>query len=88
MSGFGMPPHTAETKVKIRGSRSPAAAGEGLLIPGTRFWFPNDMTQLERAAHAATVSKRLTDRIYFDTKTEPGFIAGLPFIAGRDEHIV
>ena len=88
MNRFGMPPHTAEAKAKIRGSRSPAAAGEGLLIPGTRFWFPNDMTQLERAAHAATVSKRLTDRIYFDTKTEPGFIAGLPFIAGRDEHIV
>lgn len=88
LSRFGMAPHTAEAKVRIRGRRPRLAAGEGLALPRSRYWFPADTHNLERAAHAATVSKRLTDKIHFDTRTEPGFIAGLPFIAGRDQHRV
>lgn len=88
ISRFGIAPHTAEVKVRIRGRRSRFAAGDRIVIPGARFWFPRDAEALEAAARAARASKRLSDRIYLDTRTQPEFIAGLPFLAGRDRFVV
>ncbi|WP_298962206.1 phage tail protein I [uncultured Methylobacterium sp.] len=85
---YGMPGHTAEAKVRIRSKRPEIQAGEGAAVPRTTFWLPHNGKPLEIACQAANASRRLSDRILLDTKTPAGFIAGLPFIAGKDRFVV
>lgn len=85
---YGQPAHTAELKVRIRSKKSRIQAGEGVCVPRKKFWIPHDPKPLDLACRAAVSAKRKSDVILFDTKTKPGFIAGLPFIAGRQDYLV
>lgn len=85
---YGAPPHTAEVRVKIRGKRSAAQAGEGIPIPKTRFWLPHNPVPVIRACRAAEAARRVSDTVLLNTKTARTFTAGLPFFAGIDSFTV
>jgi phage tail P2-like protein len=84
---YGMPPHTAELQVAIRGKRKRWQAGEGFTPARTKFWFPHNPVPLDKTRSAIVAAKRRSDAVLIDTNTKPGFIAGLPFWAGDDEFI-
>jgi hypothetical protein len=80
---YGIQPHSAELKVKMRSTWSPHKARlNGVYIPRTRFWTPHDGSLMVKNRQAIIAAKRLSDKILLDTNTKPGFIAGLPYFAG------
>lgn len=85
---YGMPPHTAELVVKVRGTWSPYAAGRGLIIPRGRFWLRHDPGPMQRVRRAAVAAKRASDVVLVNSRSEPGFIAGELFVADVNQYIV
>lgn len=80
---YGIQPHSAELKVRMRTNWKPWKARlSDTYVPRSRFWMPHDHTLMEKNRRAGIASKRLSDKILFDTNTKPGFIAGLPHFAG------
>lgn len=79
---YGMAPHSAELKLRIRGRRKPFAAAFGTFAPRTRFWLPRNPEPVGKALAALRASKRHSDRIAIDTQTSFQFIAGRPAFAG------
>jgi Phage tail protein (Tail_P2_I) len=80
---YGIQPHSAELKVKMRAQWKPwkARLGEPY-VPRMRFFMPHDGTLMAKNRQAIIAAKRLSDKIVLDTNTKPGFIAGLPRFAG------
>jgi hypothetical protein len=80
---YGIQPHSAELKVKMRTKWKPwkARLGEPF-VPRTRFFTPHDGTLMAKNRQAIIAAKRLSDKIVLDTNTKPGFVAGLPYFAG------
>ncbi|WP_315729800.1 phage tail protein I [Bradyrhizobium sp. SZCCHNRI2010] len=80
---YGIEPHSAELKVRMetKWSRFKARLGEPF-APRTRFFTPHDGALMLKNRQAIGAAKRLTDKIVLDTNTKPGFIAGLPKLAG------
>jgi phage tail-like protein len=80
---YGIQPHSAELKVKMRTTWKPwkARLGEPF-VPRTRFYTPHDGSLMLKNRQAIIAAKRLSDKIVLDTNTKPGFVAGLPYFAG------
>lgn len=80
---YGIQPHSAELKVSMPSTWKPWKSRFGTpFAPRTRFFIPHDPSSMERNRKAVIASKRLSDKILLDTTTKPGFVAGLPFLAG------
>ena len=85
---YGFPAHTAYLRLSIPGKRSKRAAGEGIMIPRSRFWMPHDKGRVDDVKRAIQSAKRLSDRVLLNLGPKPRFIAGRPFFAGVDTFVV
>lgn len=85
---LGFPAHTAHVRVDISGKRSKWAAGEGVHLPGTRFWLPHDPRPMQDVRRALVAAKRASDETMIRYPKRHRFIAGRPFFAGRDKFVV
>ncbi|UZE51126.1 phage tail protein I [Rhodopseudomonas sp. P2A-2r] len=85
---YGFPAHTAFLRMSIPGKRSKRAAGEGIMIPRSRYWIPHDGTRVDNVKRAIQSAKRLSDRVLLNLGPKPRFIAGRPFFAGVDKLVI
>lgn len=79
---YGFPTHTAYLRLSIPGKRSRFAAGDGIIVPRSRFYIPHDGRRVDDVKRAIQSAKRLSDRILLDLGPKPRFVAGRPFFAG------
>ena len=86
---FGWPPHTLRLTVSIPGKKQPWMAGDGIVLPHSRFFVPSDSRRrVERARRAVQAAARETDVVLLRIGPRLRFVAGRPFIAGVDRYIV
>jgi len=82
---YGFPKYTAWIRVSLRSLRPWAVFGG---IPQDRYFQPHDPTPVQRAKTAVLASKKIADRVLLELGPVPSFIAGRPFLAGKQSFIV
>jgi Phage tail protein (Tail_P2_I) len=85
---YGFPAHTAYLRLSVPGKRSKRAAGQGIMVPRSRFWIPHDPGRVDDVKRAIQSAKRLSDRVMLNLGPKPRFTAGRPFFAGVDTFVV
>lgn len=85
---YGFPAHAAYLQMSIPGKRNPRAAGEGVMIPRSRYWLPHNPGRVDDVRRAIQSAKRLSDRVLLKLGPKPRFVAGRPFFAGVDTFVV
>lgn len=81
---YGFPPHTAHLVLATNRHRSRWCAGDGIHIPGTRFWVPHNPQPVQAARRAIVAAKRLSDQILIRFPDRRVFVAGKLFRADID----
>jgi hypothetical protein len=82
---YGFPKYTAWIGMSLRSKRR-FAVFDG--PPNHHFFQPHDPTPVKRAKIAVQASKKIADRILLELGPVPSFVAGRPFIVGRQNFIV
>lgn len=79
---YGFPAHTAYLEILVQAKRSRWSAGEGIHLPGTRFWTPHDPTPIANVRRALMAAKRASDQILIKYPERDIDANGNPIIAG------
>lgn len=87
-SRFSFPAHTAHLQISKPGRRARWAAGEGIHIPGTRFWLPHDPKPIQNVRRALVAAKRVSDNVFIRFHPRPRLLAGEPFFADIDKYVI
>lgn len=84
---FGWPAHVAALRVSLPGKRPVYAAGEGLLLPKSRFWLPHNGEPMKQLRRAIRAGMRVSDRVLIAPAPRPGLFVGTPILIG-EPHII
>ncbi len=79
---YRWPRHTLRLHVRLPGKRSPRQAGEGIIVPHSRFWLKHDPRPLRMLRRALTAAKSGHDTIYLRTAEAAGLRIGKPLLVG------
>nr|WP_246274525.1 phage tail protein I [Hyphomicrobium sulfonivorans] len=85
---YGFPAHTAHLEILTKSKQSRWRAGEGIHLPGTRFWMPHNPAPMQNVRRALVAAKRASDEILIRYPERNAFVAGKPFIAGINDLVV
>lgn len=85
---LGFPAHTAHLRVSIPGRRETWRAGEGIHLPGTRFWVPHDRRPVQNTYFALRAAKRASDLALVHFPLRHRMLAGRLFLADVDSFVI